>query len=245
MRVLSVTHGPTVPGGVFEETVEAGGHRLERWSAPLGGEPDRAGSYDAVMVFGGSMHPDQDERFHWLAREEAFLRSVLDAGVPAIGVCLGAQMLARAAGAWVAPASEPEIGWYEIELTPDGRADPVLGALPPRTSAFQWHSYTFGIPDGGAELARSAACTQAFRYRSAWGLQFHAEVTLPMLRGWIEEEPHELPAPAAFLAESEANIARWNEEGRALCAAFLDVAADPRRHADGATSSTASSAANA
>ena len=245
MRVLSVTHGPSVPGGVFDETVEAAGHELERWSVPRGDAPEPAAAYDAVMVFGGSMHPDQDDAFHWLEREEAFLRSVLEEGVPALGVCLGAQMLARAAGAWVASASEPEVGWLEVKLTPEGRADPVLGTLPARTTAFQWHSYTFGIPVGGAELARSAVCTQAFRVGNAWGIQFHAEVTLPMLRTWIAEEPHELSEPAAFLARAEANIVRWNEEGRALCAAFVEIARARAAQLSGATRSTASSAANA
>jgi len=227
MRILSVVHGPSVPGGVFDEVVEASGHELERWIVPLGGAPRPARSFDAVMVFGGSMHPDQDERFGWLEREADFLRSVLAQEVPVVGVCLGAQMLARAAGAWVGPAPAPEVGWLEIELTPEGRADPVVGVLPPRAEAFQWHHYTFGIPEGAHELARSEACTQAFRLgRSAWALQFHAEVTYPMVRAWVDEEVDGLPvAPDDFLAATEERIADWNEHGQKLCAAFLDIAA--------------------
>ncbi|GIU94020.1 MAG: GMP synthase [Gaiellaceae bacterium] len=225
MRVLSITHGPSVPGGVFEHVVEEAGHELDRWSVPDGDEPRPASAYDAVMVFGGSMHPDQDDEFHWLGHEEGFLRDALTTGVPVLGVCLGSQMVARAAGAWVAPAREPEVGWLEVELTPEGRADPVLGVLPERTRAFQWHSYTFGIPEGGVELARSSVCSQAFRVGRARGIQFHAEVTLEMVRAWIEEEPHELEDPAGFLAESEQRIASWNAQGRALAAAFLADAA--------------------
>ena len=127
MRVLSVTHGPSVPGGVFDEAVETAGHTLEHWQVPDGGSPDRAASYDAVMVFGGSMHPDQDDRFHWLANEEQFLADVLAARVPVFGVCLGAQMLARAAGAAVRSASEPEIGWLDVELTAAGPPIPCSG----------------------------------------------------------------------------------------------------------------------
>jgi GMP synthase (glutamine-hydrolysing) len=238
MRVLFVTHGPSVPGGVFEDAVEAAGHVLEHWPVPLGGTPRQAGSYDAVMVFGGSMHPDQDDEFHWLGREEEFLRDVLAEGVPAMGVCLGAQMLARAAGASVARAASPEIGWFDVELTAEGREDPVLRALPARTTAFQWHSYTFGIPPGGSELARSAACTQAFRIGSAWGIQFHAEVRLAMVEAWVAEEEDELPVHAdAFLAETASRIAAWNQQGRSLCSAFLRVA-------EGATSATTSLAGN-
>lgn len=225
MRVLSVVHGPTVLGGVFDETVEASGHELDRWSVALGGAPPPLERYDAVMVFGGSMDPDEDERFAWLERETDFLRRALIRGVPAIGVCLGAQMLARAAGAWVAPARSPEIGWHEVQLTAEGRADRVLGVLEPSITAFQWHRYTFGIPAGGTELARSDVCTQAFRVGDAWGLQFHAEVTESMVESWIAEEDDELPmAPEEFLAETRDRIRTWNEQGRALCAAFLEAA---------------------
>ncbi len=246
MRVLSVTHGRSVPGGVFEETATALGHELERWSVPDGDAPDRAGAYDAVLVFGGAMHPDQDEAFAWLGREEAFLRSVFADDVPALGVCLGAQMLARAAGARVAPAREPEIGWLDVELTRAGRTDEVVGTLPARTTAFQWHSYTFELPSGGVELARSPVCTQAFRVGNAWGLQFHAEVTLPMVETWVAEAGHELPMPGGeLLAETAERIARWNEQGRALASAFLGMASRRSAQAEGATSSIASAAAEA
>jgi GMP synthase (glutamine-hydrolysing) len=223
MRVLSLTHGPTVPGGVFDEAVEAGGHALDRWSVPDGAAPDAASSYDAVMLFGGSMHPDQDDRFAWLEREEGFLREVLGAEVPVFGVCLGAQMLARAAGASVGPASAPEIGWLEVSLTPEGRADPVLGVLPRSATVFQWHHYTFDVPPGADELARSEISTQAFRLTGpAWGIQFHAEATLPMVSAWIDEDPDDLPMPPGELrSETEKHIARSNEQGRLLAEAFL------------------------
>lgn len=225
MQVLTVTHGPTVPGGVFDQVVEESGHSLERWVVPVGSSPHAPGAYDAVMVFGGSMHPDQDEHFPWLEREAEFLRGVLEEGVPAIGVCLGAQLLARAAGAWVGPARAPEIGWQWVELTAEGRADPVLGTMPPRTEAFQWHHYTFGIPEGGQELATSEVSMQAFRLGNAWGIQFHAEVTASMLESWANESEDELPTSReAFLAEAGSRIDGWNEQGRRLCAAFLDVA---------------------
>ena len=233
MRVLSVTHGPSVPGGVFDEEVEAAGHALERWVVPLGGTPQPPSAYDAILVFGGSMHPDQDDSFSWLGQETGFLADALAADVPVFGVCLGAQLLARAAGAWVGPAPEPEVGWFEIELTPDGRHDPVLGTLPPRTEAFQWHHYTYAVPEGGTELARSKASTQAFRVGSAaWGIQFHAEVTLSMLEAWVAEEAAELPtSPDDFLEQARARIASWNDQGRTLCRAFLDLASTSRQAA--------------
>jgi len=223
VRVLSVTHGPSVLGGVFDEVVEESGHRLERWSVPDGEEPDPAGDYDAVMVFGGSMHPDQDEQFAWLEHEEEFLKDVLSERVPVFGVCLGAQMLARAAGGKIGPAPESEVGWLDVELTEAGRIDPVLGVLPPRATVLLWHHYTFEIPAGGTRLATTELCPQAFRLEQpAWGIQFHAEVTLPMLISWASDLPDDLPmTPDALVASSKVAIGTSNEQGRALCAAFL------------------------
>jgi GMP synthase-like glutamine amidotransferase len=224
VRVLSVTHGPSVPGGVFDEAVTDAGHLLERWQVPDGGSPGAATDFDAVLVFGGSQHPDEDERFAWLRHEERFLQDVLAARVPALGVCLGAQMLARAAGAAVAPAREPEIGWHEVSLTAPGVADPVLGVLPERATVFQWHHYTFALPLGATALAESDVCLQAYclRERPAWGIQFHAEVTAAMLSAWIEEDPEDLPMPPETLrAESEKRLPESNAYGRALAEAFL------------------------
>ena len=224
MRVLSVTHGSTVPGGVFEEVVEDAGHDLERWSVPDGPAPRTTNEYRAVMAFGGSMHPDQDEHFPWLEREAAFLHEALELEVAVLGVCLGAQMIARAAGAEVRPSPVSEVGWYDVDLTPGGARDHVLGALPARSSAFQWHHYTFDLPPGGTELARSEACLQAFRVGNAWGIQFHAEVTLPMIEAWLDEDPEDVPDPDALLAETRRRIGTWNDHGRRLCGAFLEAA---------------------
>jgi GMP synthase-like glutamine amidotransferase len=224
VRILSITHGHSVPGGLFDEVAEADGHALERWSVPHGAAPRALGEYDALMVFGGSMHPDQDEHFPWLEREAEVLHDALEQNIPVIGVCLGAQLLARAAEAGVRPASAPEIGWFEVELTSEGRDDPVLGVLSPETRAFQWHHYTFETPAGGTELARSDVCTQAFRLGNALGVQFHAEVTQPMIEAWLVEDPDDVPDPEALLADTREWIGAWNEQGRRLCEAFLKTA---------------------
>jgi GMP synthase (glutamine-hydrolysing) len=112
MDVLAVIHGETVRAGVFGDAVEGRGHRLEEWSLAWGTSlPRPLDAYGAVLVFGGAMHADQEGHHPWLREENLFLQRLLDIHKPVLGVCLGAQLLAQAAGAPVGPASEPEIGW--------------------------------------------------------------------------------------------------------------------------------------
>jgi GMP synthase-like glutamine amidotransferase len=227
MNVLGVIHGDEVRAGVFAEVVEERGHALEEWSLAWDRPPPRPlDEYGAVFVFGGAMHADQDDRHPWLREEGLLIQRLLNLRVPLLGVCLGAQLLAKAAQATVGPAREPEIGWFPVELTPAAREDPLLGRLPARFPAFQWHYYTYGLPAGSVELARSELCSQAFRLgRAAWGIQFHAEVTERQIAGWIASSPGEIPGRQAELsAETAARIAEWNGLGRLLCEGFLGVA---------------------
>ncbi len=172
------------------------------------------------------MHADQDHLHPWLHEESMLLQRLLDLRVPLLGVCLGAQLIARAAGAPVGPSSEPEVGWHAVELTAAARDDPLFGGLPARFDAFQWHFYTHGIPAGGIELARSRVCTQAFRLgEAAWGVQFHPEVTAEQIESWTRESPEELSVPAEeLMTESRTRIDEWNDFGRTLCSNFLTFA---------------------
>src|SRR5438105_7232174 len=112
---------------MFGEVLEARRHRLEEWSLAWGTAPPRpVDAYGAVFVFGGSMHADQDDRHPWLREETFFIQRLLDLRVPFLGVCLGAQLLARSAHAGVRPAPEPEIGWFPVELTQTAAADPIF-----------------------------------------------------------------------------------------------------------------------
>jgi GMP synthase (glutamine-hydrolysing) len=226
MDVLALVHGSKARSGVFGEVVRERGHRLEEWSLAWGTPPPRpVDDYGAVLVFGGSMHADQDDRHPWLREETLFLQRLLDLHMPVLGVCLGAQLLARAAHAPVTPAPEPEIGWYDLELTTEARHDPIFTALPRTFTAFEWHYYTYGVPAGAVELARSSVCTQAFRLGDAWGVQFHPEVTDATIASWIAEGPHELLCPRDELeAQTRERLPAWSQLGRSLCGAFCAVA---------------------
>jgi GMP synthase (glutamine-hydrolysing) len=224
VHCLSVIHGTDARTELFAPVVVDAGHSLDEWSFGWDAPPPRPlDSYDAVFVFGGAMHADQDEHHPWLLAETAWLADLLQTRKPVLGVCLGVQLLARAAGAavWRLPDG-PEIGWCGVELTEAGALDPVLGAMPPMFDALQWHHYTYGLPKGAVELARSPACTQAFRLGEAcWGVQFHPEVTASQLEGWMDDADDAPPNPERLRAQTPVKIARWNELGRGLCAAFL------------------------
>jgi GMP synthase (glutamine-hydrolysing) len=142
----------------------------------------------AVVVFGGAMNCDQVDRYPHLARVRSLMADAVREELPVLGVCLGAQILVRAFGCPVFPAARRELGFPEIRIEPEGRADPVLGALPARVRLFQWHEDAFDAPPGATLLARDAnGGTQAFRHGRALAVQFHPEVTAPELDRWFAE----------------------------------------------------------
>lgn len=234
MRILSVLHPGGGHSGVLGDRARAAGHALVEWS-PGAGEPlpEPLPEWDALAVFGGGMNVHEADRLPWLAGEVELIREALERGTPVVGVCLGSQLLARAAGAEVRRAGRPEIGWLEVERT--DAADPLFAALPDRFTAYQWHSYAFDLPAGATELARSAVCPQAFRLGDAWGVQFHPEVTPDIVAGWIDDYESDPDAvaqgfdPAAAHAEAADRIASWNVIGGALFDGWLRAAsAAPR-----------------
>jgi GMP synthase-like glutamine amidotransferase len=232
VRALAIVHETDTGPGVFAAAAQARGVAIDRWLIAQEPRPpsDPAG-YDAVMSLGGAQNVDQVAQHPWLETENAVLEALLQRGVPLLGVCLGAQLLAQAAGGVVRAAAQPEIGWREVRITGEGRDDPVLGALGPSFSALEWHSYEFLLPPGATPLARSDACLQGCRIgERAWGIQFHAEVTLVDYESWIDQHRDDLgSAPTGLSAErlreqTRRGIEVWNDLGRGLCGRFLDTA---------------------
>ncbi|MET0816644.1 MAG: type 1 glutamine amidotransferase, partial [Solirubrobacteraceae bacterium] len=164
MRVLGVRHPGGGTCGLLAERCEAGGHELTEW-IPGAGDPLPAppAEFDAIAVFGGGMNVRDTDRLPWMRAEVELLRDALQLGVPVLGVCLGAQLLATAAGAEIRRSPSPEIGWFDVARCFEGERDPIFAGLPARFLAYEWHSYAFALPAGSVELARSAACPQAFR----------------------------------------------------------------------------------
>jgi GMP synthase-like glutamine amidotransferase len=151
-------------------------------------EPETLGG---VVVMGGAMGVHDTDKFSWLEVEREWIAQSVGAGVPVLGVCLGAQQLAAALGATVTTGPSPEIGVGEVELTPEGRTDPVLGPEGDRVAVIHWHGDTFEIPDGAEHLATGDRYpNQAFRHGQwAYGLQFHVEVDDAMAEAWAPDLP--------------------------------------------------------
>ena len=168
------------------------------------------------------MNVDQEDEHQWLRAEDELIRGLVARRAPLFGVCLGGQLLAKAAGAHVGPSPEKEGGFVRVELTDEAQGDPLFGSLPHGFDVFSMHEYAFHVPEGAVELARSSVCSQAFRLGDlAWAVQFHPEVTLAMVEQWLDE-PEEVDFDReALRRETHERIEDWNALGRELCAGFL------------------------
>jgi GMP synthase (glutamine-hydrolysing) len=179
--LLAIQH---VPWETPHRILDACGGLDVQTVKPLTGHalPDHDDVSGAV-VMGGPMNVD-DDRHPELAAEREWLAEAVRCDLPVLGICLGAQLLARALGTEVRAGERPELGYRPVEiLDPD---DPILGALAPSTTVLHWHGDVFDLPDGSTHLARSAQTeVQAFRHGNAWGVLFHPESDFALLEAWL------------------------------------------------------------
>ncbi|HYS02299.1 MAG TPA: type 1 glutamine amidotransferase [Candidatus Eisenbacteria bacterium] len=150
--------------------------------------PNRFGDkLGGLVVFGGEMNVDQLDRYPYLLRVRQLMREAVDRGIPTLGICLGAQLLARAFGAAVTRAPVRELGFVPIWPTTAAARDALLAGLTPGDRFFQWHEDTYDLPDGAILLATGRDVpTQAYRVgRCGWGVQFHPEVDAAELDAWL------------------------------------------------------------
>ena len=194
---------------------------------PIWPEPEE---YSALVVLGGPMSVYDTQRHAWLKDEVRLLRRCMDEGIPILGICLGAQLLASALGAEVYSGGRKEIGWGEIRLRPSAHRDPVFTGLPSRLTVFHWHGDTFGLPPDSRHLAASEMFPhQAFRAGDRWyGLQFHLEVTEGMPQAWANEYAAELertggPTLGGDLSNSDERMERLRPHAERVFNQWLDL----------------------
>lgn len=180
--LLAIQHVPwETPHRILDACRDLHVHTVK----PLAGQP--LPSHDevaGVVAMGGPMNVDEADRHPQLADEREWLAEAMRREMPVLGICLGAQLLARALGVDVRAGEGPEIGYAPVEiLVPD---DPLLGALAPSTTVLHWHGDVFDLPSGATHLARSARTeVQAFRRGNAWGVLFHPESDFALLEAWL------------------------------------------------------------
>lgn len=187
-RVLVFQHVPAEPLGTLDPMLRNRGHRIRyvNFHRDPNARPD-IDRYSALIVLGGPQMPDQGNRYPHLNVEMRCIEEALKRDIPVLGICLGAQLLAYTLGGGVRAMNRWEIGWYDLEPTHQAAADPLFCALVEPHPVFQWHGYTFDLPDGAVHLARSDTCeNQAFRYgHHAYGLQCHLELDERLINRWL------------------------------------------------------------
>lgn len=218
MDVLVIANREDPETGYVGEALVARGAELSTaWREDLTASSELPRDVDLVVSLGSDWHVYDQAVSPSVEREAAYLRSAIDAGTPVLGICFGAQVLSHALGGEVrADAGGGEIGWYVVESD-----DPTI----PEGPYLQWHADVFTTPPGAVELARSPVGPQAFSYGSAFAVQFHPEVTPPVLERWASGGRSTLQQrgiePATLVAEAQHQASAARGRAHALVEAFL------------------------
>jgi GMP synthase (glutamine-hydrolysing) len=214
--------------GVLAEAVDELGLETTYVDAWLAQTWPPIDDFSALVVLGGEMNADEVERFPFLSQERDLLARAIRQDMPVLGICLGAQLLARAAGAEVPKSPVPELGFLPVEGTRAGRNDPVLAPFD-GIRVFQWHEDTFELPVGAELLCTNPNVpNQAFRIgRAAYGIQFHPEVTLEAIRAWSVKYEAAVRqfgrTPEDLVSEAESFVAAQRLASLASFGGFLEL----------------------
>ncbi|MBI5563139.1 MAG: gamma-glutamyl-gamma-aminobutyrate hydrolase family protein [Deltaproteobacteria bacterium] len=227
--ILVIQHVESEGLGIIGPMLRAAGLAADFVRVFNGGVvPQDARTHSGLIVLGGPMGVYEEEDYPFITDELRLIESGLRRGLPVLGICLGAQLLARAAGARVYKGGTKEIGWYKVRLTEAGRGERLLVGLPEEFTVFQWHGDTFDCPSAGVNLASSELFPNQFIKvgNAAYGIQFHLEVTEAMIREWFSVNAGEVKAlksidPAMVLKETPGNIPAIHALGRPVISRFL------------------------
>lgn len=193
--------------------------------------PSNWENYDLLVVMGGPMNVYEEDTYPFLAQETVAIQKALERGMPVIGFCLGAQLMAKACGAKVYKGIKKEIGWYRVRITDEGMDDPLLNSFSREVIVFQWHGDTFHLPHGAVRLATSKDyLNQAMRIDTmSYGFQFHFEITRDMIVEWLRTGRREIREmaidnlPERILKDSDINLPRAHALGISFFSNYLEM----------------------
>jgi GMP synthase-like glutamine amidotransferase len=197
MHFLVLQHLDIEPPALIADTLLAAGHTLTTVHLNQGGKlPESTGHIDGAIIMGGPQSAN-DMQTSYIREELIWLEKALDNGLPMLGICLGAQMMAKAAGAKIFASPVRELGWCPVYQTSASEFDPLFALMQDGLTVFQWHGETFSIQDNMTlTVTHPDVPAQAFRLgRGQYGLQFHVEVKEHIIEDWIkagDSERHHL-----------------------------------------------------
>jgi GMP synthase-like glutamine amidotransferase len=224
MNVLIIKHVDIEGPGVIEHCLKQRAIPYRVICLETGDSVPAPGGFTHVVILGGPMNVYEEDHYPFLKSEDLFIKEAIQRGKHVLGICLGAQLIAKALGARVTKSPVKELGWSEVTLTEEGSKDPLFGVLPKVFPVFQWHEDTFEIPRAGKRLVTSTAVpNQAFRYGdTVYGLQFHLEVTPEMILGWTDEYGEGTPSlRTAILTATEREFGNFTARGTRFLNSFF------------------------
>jgi len=222
MSVLILKNIATEGPGTIESFLRENG--ISSYVVDLSSEPlPSAEEFDTLLMLGGPMSVNDEAQYPYLTGEMSLAEKFMRSGRKVLGICLGAQLMAKALGARVYAGREKEIGWYNIDLADSGTDDKLMHVLSGGKTSFRvfhWHGETFDIPEGAERLAGSALFpNQAFRFgRNAYAFQFHMEVTREMIYDWLRNEPVDMET---VRRDTEACYSDYADRAEQFCNAFF------------------------
>jgi GMP synthase-like glutamine amidotransferase len=230
--IHALYHAQTETLGLIKSCIDKRGLNLtEHHVYERGQLPPFSPAIQALIIMGGPMNVDETYLYPFLDTELELIKQATLAGRPVLGICLGAQLIAKALGSRVYPNSVREVGWHPIELLPVAHKDRLFSEAPQTFDVLHWHGDTFDLPPGAVHLARSNRCVhQAFRWGSlTWGLQFHLEVTPKMIETWVQGDESVSyirgagEAPQAIVEKTPASCSTLRPLAEQIFSSFLDA----------------------
>lgn len=233
-KLLVFQHVPYEILGIFNPLLKQAGFRIRYVN--YGRDPKARpslDSYNGIVILGGPMNVDQVDKYPHLQIEVELIQEAVEKEIPVLGICLGAQLIAKALGAPVRKNPAKEIGWYDITPNEAGLQDPLFKHFETTRKIFQWHGDTFDIPDGAVPLASSPTCpNQAFRFgHHIYGFQFHLEVDEGLIHNWLDRPAYRQEienlggsiSPETIREETAQYINQANELGEDVFKSFIEI----------------------